>query len=337
MVSYGPWQPQGPDQNQFSSLNIPGSGNDPIDGLPVWGYGASGVHVESGWQDPPYAITTGDLGDAVAAVTPPGPEGVGSPESLTSWGTAYTWSYESTIVPPSTNSLWEAEALKRWFRITPGEYAYSPVSEGFWDPDAIGIDYAGQPYNPSNPWASGPAAIVSRGLSTAFTRAQGMWHDDAIDPLDRTVPDSATRVMLRPLGAAVDVTLGVLDPPAVPTGGVNPDVATRGLSAAIDLTPYLEDTGWAGTVWTEQVTKFVPPTRETGPVSTGTVRYGWGFDRLRIDTWVRPPLWRWVYAGELATPYRRIFPRDDGLAGGAPRNYPTSKSRQSSNRTSGYL
>lgn len=36
-------------------------------------------------------------------------------------------------------------------------------------------------------------------------------------------------------------------------------------------------------------------------------------------------------------PYRRIFPRDDGLAGGAPRNYPVSKGVQTSNRTSGYL
>lgn len=42
----------------------------------------------------------------------------------------------------------------------------------------------------------------------------------------------------------------------------------------------------------------------------------------------------WIPAAAMAD-YRRNFPRDDGLAGGARRNYPPSKAIQSGNRTSG--
>lgn len=47
---------------------------------------------------------------------------------------------------------------------------------------------------------------------------------------------------------------------------------------------------------------------------------------------IRPPRIRWVYE---TVPYRRNFPRDDALAGGAGRNWPRPKSSQASNRTSG--
>jgi hypothetical protein len=333
MVSYGPWQ-QDPDQNQFSLLNE-ASGNDPIDGQPLWGFGPSAAQHESGWQDdPPYPITSDDLEDATLEATPTGPAGTGTALFYTVWGVAYTWHYDVTVVPPQSNAHWEAESVKRWFRITPQTYLYNPVSEGFWDPEAIGIDYEGQPYNSASPWASGPAEIVSRGLSTTYTRVQGRWHDDAIDPGDLLVPDSATKVMLRPAGSADDVVLDTLDPPAAATGGVNPEVANRGLDDAIDLTPHIAGAGWAGTVWTEPETRFVPPTRDPGPYSQGTVRYGWGFDQLRIDTWVRPPQWRWVYAEDVVS-YRRIYPRDDALGAGSNRNWPPSKAAQSSSRTSG--
>lgn len=46
------------------------------------------------------------------------------------------------------------------------------------------------------------------------------------------------------------------------------------------------------------------------------------------------PRWRWVYD---TVPYRRTFPRDDALAGGAGRNWPPSKSVQAGRRTSGAI
>jgi hypothetical protein len=59
---------------------------------------------------------------------------------------------------------------------------------------------------------------------------------------------------------------------------------------------------------------------------------------------VKPPRFRWVYdtppepPKPMRPPYRRIHPRDDGLAGGAPRTWPLSKSLEASNRTfGGYL
>lgn len=54
-------------------------------------------------------------------------------------------------------------------------------------------------------------------------------------------------------------------------------------------------------------------------------------------TW-SAPRWRWVYydvAVPDAVPYRRVYPRDDGLAGGAPRVHPPSRAIQSSRRIRG--
>jgi len=47
---------------------------------------------------------------------------------------------------------------------------------------------------------------------------------------------------------------------------------------------------------------------------------------------IRPPRIRWIYA---RTPFRRTYPRDDALAGGAQRTWPPSKAYQSLRRTSG--
>lgn len=71
----------------------------------------------------------------------------------------------------------------------------------------------------------------------------------------------------------------------------------------------------------------------------GTVGYDETFEGVRVALHItyRWPRWRQVFYEDTAVPYRRVYPRDDGLAGGAPRNYPSSKARQTSNRTSGYL
>lgn len=59
---------------------------------------------------------------------------------------------------------------------------------------------------------------------------------------------------------------------------------------------------------------------------------------MAVTYTIRPPRIRWIYAAPQAVSYRRVYPRDDGLAGGAPRTWPPSKAVQSSNRTfGGYL
>lgn len=61
--------------------------------------------------------------------------------------------------------------------------------------------------------------------------------------------------------------------------------------------------------------------------------------RVTIRSTFTPPRIRVTYSREtLPNSYRRIYPRDDGLAGGARRNYPPSRATQSGNRNvGGYL
>lgn len=78
--------------------------------------------------------------------------------------------------------------------------------------------------------------------------------------------------------------------------------------------------GWPGN--TTQAPE--PPEYPADPTVTFTYKFN-------------TPRWRWVFADDETVPYRRVFPRDDALAGGAGRVYPQSRSVQSSNRPGGYL
>lgn len=321
MVSYGPWQ-QDPDLLQFNTLNQ-FSGNDPVDGLPVFDYGASSVMNESGYQDPVFPLNREIVKAAVAAASPIGPAGDGGPGSAPMWGTQYSWNY--LLSHPEWDTFWGAASTHRAFRVVPGTFPYSPVSEGFWEPGAIGIDYETQPYDPGNPWASGLGVTLTRGISSTTTQLGGRWSDSG-DPA--VVPAASSAIMLQVVGAEVPQQIGSVPPPLTAGFAIDQHVA---LGAPIDLTGYsgfLESGGW---IWTRQ--PVIPDSvTDPAPYSSGTLEYGWGFEYLRIDSVVRPPLWRWVFDTE---PYRRIFPRDDGLAGGTPRTWPPSKSVQAGNRTSG--
>jgi hypothetical protein len=70
------------------------------------------------------------------------------------------------------------------------------------------------------------------------------------------------------------------------------------------------------------------------------IRYDsrWGVEgSLTLMTQFQPPRYRISYEvdEDVAVPYRRIYPRDDGLAGGGRRNWPPSKAAQSGGRTTG--
>lgn len=108
------------------------------------------------------------------------------------------------------------------------------------------------------------------------------------------------------------------------------------LGEDFDLTPYMTPVGMVLSTFTDS---FIPPQNDdtySGFSLTNYWEYGYAIDLIRVGWTLRPPRYRWIY--DTTTPtYRRIYPRDDGLAGGAPRNWPPSKGVQTSNRTSGYL
>lgn len=321
MVSYGPWQ-QDPDYLQWHTIVGDSDATDPVDGLPLFDYGTSSFEAESGWQDPVFPITDDVLEpEVLAALAPPwATSDGGSPATV--WGTVYSWNY--TLSTPNWNSSWGGGAVRRGFRITQnGSYFYAPWNYVPIPPGAIGIDWDDSPYDPSNPWRSGEAAIQTRHLShLGPTRFRGHWIDDTSGGL----PENDTQVWLQPLGGGA-LVIHTQPPPAAPSDGANPINAD--LPASIDLTPYIAGTGWSGRIWTRQ-TAYVPPDNGPEPYTQGTVRYGWGFDDVRIDTMVRPARYRWVFEGEEPPSYRRTYPRDD-----TRRNYPRPRAHQSSNRTSG--
>lgn len=330
MVTYGPWI-QDPDYLQYQTVSQ-SSGNDYADGMPLFGYGLKATETETPFQDPAYPITEQDLKRSYDVVNPNTPDGDATAVT-NAWGSTYSWGYQLSL-PAGVASTWGAQTARRWGRVVPHEYSYNPSNFFPRDPAAIGIDYEGAPYDPTLQYPlnlSGPASKVSRAISWA-SELRGMWRDDSRGTEAAVRPFSTTEIWLLPAGTGDPIKVGEVGPPDAVSDGANALVRT--LDTTIDLTPWIQEYGWAGKIWTRQPA-FVPPANGPGPDSTGRVDYGWGFADLRIDTVVRPPRYRWVYATEPAESYRRIFPRDDALGAGAARTFPRPRSAQGSNRTSG--
>lgn len=111
-----------------------------------------------------------------------------------------------------------------------------------------------------------------------------------------------------------------------------PATAVGPLGVDVDLTSALgtegfivstESGAFVGPRWPDEPTLFNPSNRW---------QFGFYIDRLDIGWTLRPPRYRWIYD---TAPIRRTFPRDDALAGGAARTWPTPTSLQESNRTFG--
>ncbi len=320
MVSYGPWQ-QDPDFLQFHTISGDSDAVDPTSGAVLFEYGKGTTARSSGFQNPRYPITEQDLRFAVQAAYEAETPGSGG----TVWGTEYAWVYN--LSTPDWDSTWGATVVKRRFRITPRSYFYNPPNYGHSDPDAVGIDYEGQPYDPANPWASGPGAIQYRGVNAAASRLRGIWFAGN-GPVSEGVPLANTEVRFVPVVPAgqevEEASLAIVPGPAEPSDPNNP--ADAFLASDIDLTSLLDPVTGGGILWTRS--GYAPSYTDPGLPAQGRVRYGWGFENVRIDTMVRPPRWRWVYADDSET-YRRTFPRPHN------RNFPPSKAHGSGNRISG--
>lgn len=116
-----------------------------------------------------------------------------------------------------------------------------------------------------------------------------------------------------------------------------------------DLTPYLDDQGriavaismiFAGERPDISGSGHVPSVPYDLTADEGYITYGfsYGTEADALAWTFKPPVFRWIYDHPVNLPAgvpRRIYPRDDGLTGGARRVYPPSKSQQRGRRTFG--
>lgn len=326
MVSYGPWI-QDPD----------------IDGSPsrVTTKNRVGVGELTPYQDPRYVITGTDLADAFSSAQAAVNADANDPVGLTLTGVAITWGYELSF--PNVRSSWMVEVNKHTTAFAPGVYDYNPPNYGVSPPEgAIGIDFENAPYDPE---ATYPFNLTGEGEQVALrmwagTNFAGRWYDDDFsgDWSIVSAPQTSLHILVDGVSTVIiQLSNPTYDPAPDKVNDVLQNLGTDTMGNDIDLTPYVEGNNWTGELFLE--TGFFTPKADPAqePVwSSADVSYGWGFQNGAglIATW-RPPRYRWVFPGDVPVPYRRIFPRDDSLAGGAARNWPPSKSVQAGNRTSG--
>jgi hypothetical protein len=315
MVSYGPWV-QDPDYMPVWTITT----NDPdsyVNEIVQTG-------AETPYQNPAYQISVDDITDAFDGAQSALAHKGGWVESLAS---AYN------LVFPNWKSGWTARVWARTFPFTNREHMYHPLNQGVIPPaSAVGLAFENHPYNPEDPWGF-ITWDVAQNLALRLrstTELEGQFEDGRVLGGEPLPWSSSSNLMLSVAGAAAAEEVGSFSGPSFST---SPNWYIRTLGVSIDLTVHgALEPGWSANLYTH-----TPAARVGGdpgfPESTVT-SFGWLLNDLRFEADVRPPRYRWVYD---SAPYRRTFPRDDGLAGGAGRTYPPSRAIQTSNRTSGYL
>lgn len=102
------------------------------------------------------------------------------------------------------------------------------------------------------------------------------------------------------------------------------------LGYQVDLSDLIrEDSDVGGVLYT--INEVFVPASGT-PTYDMSWNYGVRFLRPKVRETYRPPVYRWVFDTE---PYRQVWNRDDGLAGGAGQVWPRSKAVQSGNQVFG--
>lgn len=310
MVSFGAWT-QDADFHVFSTVNTTRAEN--------YTQVIAETGQETPFQDPVYPITVDDLNDAF-----------NDAQKLLDFKGAWVEYLSSgyNLSFPNWKSSWGVRIWSRRMHIGRREELYNPPLYGSDPPEGvIGIDYENKPYDPEDPWGWAVAEVQTFHLGVE-SNYEGQFEDGRVGGGE-------------PLPWSVDSFLYV-----TPAGGTGVPIATVGsppndtannwveksFSEAIDMAPYgaLESAGWTADLHT--VTSSLVVGGNPAPYADTFSRYGWMVNSIRLNRWVRPPLYRWVYA---TTPYRRTYPRDDALAGGARRTYPPSKATQTGNRTTG--
>ncbi len=317
MVSYGEWT-QDVDYEQSRRYGP----SDSFDNRWLGQY--QGQVQESEVRDgSPYVIEPADLADALGTAL----SIYTADHAFVGSGNTLDFGYD--LVFPEWTSNWAARITRAKWRIAPapGGYFYNALNFGHYDERAIGIQYQGHDFNPATAWFGSPTPSVIQGVYLDADTVTLTTVGDDTRPTRELTESFNTNIMLNPAGGII-APVGEIPGMATPASGLQ-----GGLPSDVDLTPYLAETDWSGDLWTE-TPDFVAPfdMSNVSIFGGGVVRYGWLIIAPVVVYVVRPPVWRWVYA---STPYRRVFPRDDALAGGAGRNYPPSRAMQSGNRTSG--
>ena len=196
----------------------------------------------------------------------------------------------------------------------------------------------------TDPWGDNTDATYASGwtrkdLTSSFEHIRSSVPAVGVDPVALTISlrMSATASLSNPamiVRAVINLygpgsTTGV-DPPLNITDGINPVYVT--------LPTY------DGTIYEIPVSLYDWNT-ETPATSAQVVAYFASGGTLQVQPNINGggtgtaevKIHRLAFTWASTTTYRRNYPRDDGLAGGAGRNWPRPKSIQSSNRTSGYL
>jgi len=351
MVSYGPWV-QEPDYEFVVEWDSNDNSDPLVDFDLKPNTAAKGYREIPGWDsDGARDLLPEALGDAIAEMGDddyesglPAVKGTRLSYNIETHGpgfdnpysfaTAYTHSPQWLIIPatPSNN-----DAGWRPFNYWPGLYA---GGDQVWPEGVIGIDWQDKPGPYDPPYETLTPEWVKVMLEPT-TQLVGENLDDSNSGIEANAPISgafSSELAVRLIGSGEMPDTE----PAVAYADSDPNApdynrASRILGGdPVDLSEYLtaqdgalvlfaRTPGYVGQRYPHDVT-----------VIGGNPRweYGWVVDRLDLRWTLRPPVYRWVYD---SIPYRRTFPRDDSLAGGAGRNYPPSRARQTSNRTSGYL
>lgn len=328
MVSYGPWV-QDPAYEQYTTYTVDATYDNRY-----LGDDGGGGYTDNPQSASPRQVLLYDLEQALYVAK--AAHGDVSGQGIDHGVEVGYGQQMPTVVPPMYLSNWGATYTRARWRVAPSPdgYSYSPSSEGHFDPDAVALQFEGS--DPGPTYMSGAASIegVTIGaLTTIITRVGDSSPTNGLVPGDLSDGSWQTDVVLHPDGGS-DTVLHRVSGFAQTTEA---NTYTTTLGTNIDVTALLASAGWSGELWTETPAVILPrkmPESAT-EVASGIVRYGWLLLRPRISYMVKPPRYRWVYADDGPPSYRRIFPRADGLGGGAPRNWPRPKSIQASNRTSG--
>lgn len=249
------------------------------------------------------------------------PNGDGGHYSVTTAYLRHTGSHE--LVPPGMEYAqgdgWEWGVGGWALQQTPATPLYNPTAAGIPTPTgATGWEYEvyGQPADLENVTLDPPSLSTSVAPYWTLRVAHGGTAHQAINGL----PVTEVRGLDDASGGYTLNTdeLSVFQTMLAPAGGSGSGDQRRVRFALTYSGPYPGDLPGAPTI-------------------AGSMGDNWfttADAEMTLRVAFRVPRYRWIFD---SIPYRRVFPRDDGLAGGAPRTYPRPKSQQSSNRIVGAI
>lgn len=329
MVTYGPWT-QDPDYDTVVTWrhDIGATSARRAEFQAYRGFEPYPVkHYTNEERDLP--VTDGQAADALASAATGPTTPVGAiPGSVTTRDTSISRDYEIIDLLAGTYyARATAEVgLFPWL-VIPGVASAGPsgLSPFYYTPPplptgAVGVEFEGDETGVST-WQRAWVAETTTLLAQNRDDSDG---DSTYEPVS-----GGFTTQLWASGGGVDgVLLSITKPVPATTATV-----TATLDTAPEITSML--TGGSLTLYTETRGFLSPQHPSTPDAASESWRYGWSIDVLHLRWRLRPPRYRWIYDEAYSIAYRRTFPRDDGLAGGAGRTFPPSRALQSSNRIGG--